>query len=290
MESVLTFPSRGKWGDYKWRGNCSGHVIVELIKHFNPKLFIDICEGSGTSRDVCRDMGVDYQGFDLHSGTDFTKDLILEKSKKLGDLVFSHPPYHNMVEYSGKVWGESTKGDTSKCQNYDEFLAKSQFMLMNQREVTKASGIYSTLIGDYRKDGVFRSTQADFIALMPKEELISVTIKIQHNTKSGSKYYSKNFIPIKHEYLLIWKKKDKSLFYVSLNIASQNHKFIANTWRNAIRYAMIELKGEASLQDIYARVEQVSASLISQNPHWKAKIRQVLQRHYTNVQRGVWAA
>ena len=76
MKSVMSFPERGKWGKSSWRGNCSGHVQKELIEHYRPKLFVDVCEGSGTSRDVCLDMGIDYRGFDLHTGTDFTADHI----------------------------------------------------------------------------------------------------------------------------------------------------------------------------------------------------------------------
>lgn len=46
---------------------------------------------------------------------------------------------------------------------------------------------------------------------------------------------------------------------------------------------------KASLETIYAEVEKVAAGLIANNQNWKAKIRQTLQKHYTNVERGVWA-
>ena len=36
-------------------------------------------------------------------------------------------------------------------------------------------------------------------------------------------------------------------------------------------------------------IEKVAFNLISNNPNWKEKIRQTLQKHYTNVERGVWA-
>ena len=48
MKSVMSFPERGNYGNSNWRGNTSGYVIKELIQHFNPKLFVDACEGSGT--------------------------------------------------------------------------------------------------------------------------------------------------------------------------------------------------------------------------------------------------
>lgn len=292
MKSVMSFPNRGPWGKSNWRGNTSGHVIKEMIEHFNPKLFVDACEGSGTSGDVCREMGIDYVGLDLYKGQDFTKDDILTQLPRPADIVFTHPPYHDMITYSGQVYAGEKDGDTSRCVNPEEFIAKSQVMLVNQREATREGGIYATLIGDHRGGtlgrGNFRSYQADFIQMMPKDELLSVTIKLQHNCLSDTRQYSGNFVPIMHEYLLLWKKSAKSLFAVSFDIASEMTKRVATTWRNAIRMVMMKLK-EAKLSDIYAEVEKVAGSLIAKNQNYKAKIRQTLQKHFRNVERGVWA-
>lgn len=46
---------------------------------------------------------------------------------------------------------------------------------------------------------------------------------------------------------------------------------------------------KASLSEIYAEVEEVATHLIAKNQNWQAKIRQQLQLHFTNVERGVWA-
>jgi hypothetical protein len=291
MKSVMSFPERGHWGKSDWRGNTSGYVIKEMIEHFQPKLFVDACEGSGTSGDVCRDMGVEYVGLDLYKGNDFTKDDILTQLPRPADICFTHPPYHSMVTYSGEVYDGIRDGDTSRCSSPEEFIAKSQTMLLNQREATREGGIYATLIGDHRGGtlgkGQFRSYQADFIQMMPKDELLSVAIKLQHNCLSDNRVYSGNFVPIVHEYLILWKKSKKSLFAVSLDIASELQKRVATTWRDAIRVALMKL-GKASLKDIYAEVEKVAAHLISKNQNWQAKIRQQLQIHFTNVERGVW--
>lgn len=293
MKSVMSFPDRGPWGKSSWRGNTSGHVIKEIIEHFQPKLFVDACEGSGTSGDVCRDMGVEYIGLDLYKGNDFTSDDILTQLPRPADICFTHPPYHDMITYSGEVYPGMKVGDTSRCDSPEEFIAKSQIMLMNQREATRKGGIYATLIGDHRGgtlgSGNFRSYQSDFIQMMPKEELLSVTIKLQHNCLSDTRKYNGNFVPIVHEYLLLWKKKEKSMFAVSFDIASELQKRVATTWRNVIRIVMMKLK-EAKLETIYAEVEKVAATLIANNSNYKAKIRQQLQKHFTNVERGVWAA
>lgn len=285
----MSYPNRGNWGNSNWRGNTSGYIIKDLIEHFNPKLFVDACEGSGTSKDVCRDLNVNYIGLDLYSGNDFTKDSILAKLPHPADIVFTHPPYHDMITYSGVVYGKnSIDGDTSRCNSPEEFISKSQTMLFNQREATKQGGIYTTLIGDHRKNGSFRSYQSDFISMMPKDELISVAIKLQHNCLSDNKQYNGNFIPILHEYLLIWKKKEKSMIAISFDIASELQSRVATTWRNAIRIIMMKYK-TAPLNIIYDEIEKVAAHLIANNINWKAKIRQLLQKHYNNVQRGIWS-
>jgi len=293
MTSIMSFPERGNYGNNKWRGNTSGFVIKEIIEHFKPKLFVDVCEGSGTSRDVCKELKIDYVGLDLYKGQDFTKDYILTQLPRQADVCFSHFPYHDMIKYSGEVYGDiPLNGDTSRCDTPEEFIAKSQVALMNQREATKSGGIYATLIGDQRGGslgkGNFRSYQSDFIQMMPKEELLSVTIKLQHNCLSDNRQYFGSFIPIMHEYLLLWKKSEKSIFAISFDIAKDIQKQVATTWRNAIRIIMMKL-GKAPLDVIYQEVEKVASNLVANNPNWKAKIRQQLQKHHTNVGRGVWA-
>jgi hypothetical protein len=88
--------------------------------------------------------------------------------------------------------------------------------------------------------------------------------------------------------MLIWKKKAKSIYAIGLETASQIQRKVAQTWRSVIRIVMMRL-GEARLADIYNEVEKVAGSLIQGNANWQAKIRQLLQKHFTNVERGVWA-
>ena len=294
MNSVMSFPDRGAWGDSKWRGNMSGHVVKEVIEHFKPKLFVDACEGSKTSMDVCNQLNVPYVGLDLYNGQDFTRDSILKELPREADVCFTHPPYHDMIVYSSKVYGDKEiEGDTSLCVSPEEFLAKSQVMLFNQREATRDGGYFMSLIGDQRGGslgkGSFRSYQADFINMMPKAELLSVTIKLQHNCLSDKRTYSGSFVPIMHEYLLIWKKSRKSMIQVALDIATLQQKAVATTWRSVLRIAMMNLDGYAALKSIYAEVEKVGPHLMTNTNNHQAKIRQVLQRHYVNVERGVWA-
>ena len=290
--SVVSYPARdNRYGKNTYRGNCTGLLIKDMIEFFKPRLFVDACEGSKTSRDVCKEMGINYVGLDLYNGNDFTKDLILNELPYPADICFTHPPYHDMIKYSGEQWGDyAVQNDTSRCKSPDEFLAKSQVMLLNQREATIDGGIYATLIGDQKVKGVCRSYQADFIKMMPKSELLNVVIKMQHNTMSANTDYSnRNFIPISHEYLILFKKKAQSLYQIGFEIASDLQKQVATTWRSVIRIVMMRFNGGVSLDKIYDEVEKVAGILIQNNQNYKAKIRQILQKHHTNVSRGIWS-
>lgn len=276
MKSIISYPDRGSYGKSSWRGNTSGYVIKDLIFHFRPKLFVDICEGSGTSRDVCRELNVEYRGFDIHSGHDFTRMDILSNLPQPADICFSHPPYHNIIKYSGFVYGEApVRGDISHCESVSNFLDMAQTMLWNQRRATAAGGVYASLIGDIRKGGCFHSFQADFISMMPASELISVVIKEQYNCTSDSKVYNGRFIPISHEYLLIWRKSGQDVFCVSLDVLNSSRVRIKRTWRTIVRSALIKLGGRAVLADIYKTIDPGKQSETNRNIN--AKIRQVLQ-------------
>lgn len=283
MRSIVSYKERGNWGKADWRGNCSGYLIKDICEQFIPKYFVDICEGSGTSGDVCRELGIEYTGLDLHRGFDFTFDYVLNRIKRPADIVFSHPPYHDMVKYA------DDSRDTSKCLSVEEFLEKSQMMLLNQREATEKGGHYMALIGDQKRNGFCRSYQADFISMMPKSELVNVVIKEQFNCSSDKVNYALKFIPIVHEYLLIWRKTSASLWNICFDTIGKAKRIIVSTWRNAIRISLSKLNGKASLQDIYREVEIVATELISNNHNWKAKVRQILQKHYMNIERGIWA-
>src|SRR5271170_926212 len=115
-------------------------------------------------------MGIEAHGLDLHSGFNILKHRILEAVGKPSDLVLSHPPYHNIVVYSGNVWGGSPHpDDLSRCASEDEFLAKLTLALKNQRHATRVGGYYGAIIGDVRRGGLYSSYQADLIARNAEE-------------------------------------------------------------------------------------------------------------------------
>ena len=205
--SLLSFPERGPWGNARYRGNCSGHVYRALFERLRPQVFTDPTVGSGTSVEVAREMGIEAYGLDLHSGFNILKQRILEVVGKPSDLVMSHPPYHNLIVYSGQVWGtEPHPDDLSRCATEEEFMDKLIVAMKNQRHATKPGGYYGTLIGDIRKDGQYFSLQAELITRCPKRELRAILIKQQFNTTSDRKAYPLPLPRIMHEYLILWQK------------------------------------------------------------------------------------
>lgn len=293
--SIMSFPDRGPWGDKNWRGNCSGHVYADLFKRLKPKVFVDPMVGSGTSVEVAREMQIECYGLDLHQGFNVLRDSILETVGKPASLVLSHPPYGPMIKYSGPggMWGDKAHpDDLSHCVDDEDFHQKLQLALMNQREATIPGGYYGTIIGDLRKDGRYTSYQSEAIARLPAGELAAVIIKAQHNVQSASKSYGRMiFAPIMHEYILLWKRSEARLFGVLRMVAVQAQNRLTGTWINIVRQCLINCGGKADLESLYRTVAD-NTSRTDANPHWKDKVRQVLNQNpelFTPVQRGVWA-
>lgn len=290
INSVISFPDRGNYGKASWRGNTSGRVVKALLEFFRPSLFADPAEGSGTSRDVAKEMGVEYVGLDLHSGFNLLKDRLLERLPREADYVFFHPPYHNVIRYSGDVWGlDPHPDDLSRCESPEEFLHKLEMALFNIYEATKRGGHYSVQLGDLRKNGNYWSLQSDVIKVAPGK-LEGIVIKAQHNCMSDKVNYSGNFIPIMHEYIINFKKDGLVISFLDCALQTSNHlrNLSDASWKAVISWALRELGGKGSLPDIYDAVSKGASEKLNGNSNWQAKVRQVLQKHFSNFERGVW--
>jgi len=296
MQSIVSYPDRGQFGDPLWRGNTSGKLLIDLL-HFtagmlrrpvNDLLFAEQFAGGGTGRDVAAHLGCEYIGLDLYSGNDICKQPIITQLPRPADFCFGHFPYADMVIYSGHQWGDKeVEGDlSSPTMSKAEFIERMQLGLLNIREATIKGGIYAVLLGDMRRNGQFWSFQSDLIQRSPKDELISVTIKEQHNTTSS--WYSSRIIPIVHEYCLVFQRKNATMYQVIMDIAKEMKSALSGTWRTLIRLVMMTL-GEAKLDLIYSEIEKVAGDRLAGNPTWKATVRKNLQMHHRNVSRGVWA-
>lgn len=294
--SIVSYPDRGKWGRSSWRGNCSGHLYADLFKSLRPRVFVDPMVGSGTSVEVAREMGIEAYGLDLHSGFDALTMSIQEAVGKQGDLVVSHPPYGGMIRYSGPggMWGDKPHpSDLSHCVDDEDFHQKLQRVLLNQRDATLPGGVYGSIIGDWRRNGVYTSYQAELLCRMPKSELSAVIIKAQHNCQSDAKRYGQMRFPfVLHEYLILWTKPKTvmSALGTLVTLANEQAQRLQGTWKAVIHNALVALGGTAPLAKIYDYMAKHVSERLAQAEHWKAKVRQVLQTYpeFKPIDRGVW--
>lgn len=120
MQSILSYENRGHWGNSSWRGNCSGHIIKDLIEHFKPTKFVEVFSGGNTGHDVCRDLKITNSvHLDLVNGWNAMTDEI----PSANDFTFSHPPYWNIIKYEHQR-GQAHEDDLSNDMSYDEFITK----------------------------------------------------------------------------------------------------------------------------------------------------------------------
>ena len=123
-------------------------------------------------------------------------------------------------------------------------------------------------------------------------ELEQVIIKMQHNTCSGGRSYSsKNFVPIVHEYILVLKKTFPYIldFQVPLKKKLDVRDSNSATWRDVVFAVLKKLGKNASLASIYSEIEGHAKA--EKNPHWRDKVRQVLQMYpdFVSESRGIWS-
>lgn len=296
MGSIWSYPQRGHWGDARYRGNASGYVYRDLYRRLQPSFVIDPCVGGGTSVEVAQELGIEAVGLDLRSGFNLLRDSILEVVGRPADLVVSHLPYHSMIVYSGGVYPGAHTDDLSRCGSVEEFLEKAHQSLLNQRDAVRPGGYYATLIGDHRQCGRYHSYQSEFIARMPDDELQGVLIKAQHNCRSDDAEYpawGAGLPRIGHEYLIVWRRPERPTTTLGTlqALACRAQRRLRSTWRAIVRQALVSLGGEASLSELYRHVSGVAGERTTSNPHWQAKVRQVLQRSegFAHVARGRWA-
>jgi hypothetical protein len=204
--SVVSYPDRGPWGDPKYRGNCSGWLVKDLILRFNCRSIFDPAEGGGTVRDVVSGInqhlkrGIHYEGRDLKDGWDILTGQLPEREF---DLVWHHPPYWDIVRYS------DDPNDLCNCETLEDFEDKLNQSAEKLYHALQPGGILAILIGDKRKEGRYYPLLRTLLMNNNIGELRAIIMKIQHHCASDSQSYNTRnpfLIPIKHEYCLIFQK------------------------------------------------------------------------------------
>lgn len=204
--SVVSYPDRGPWGDAHYRGNCSGHLVKDLVLRFKAESVFDPSEGSGTVRDVVaglnqhRHSNIEYTGRDLKDGWDILASPLPEQ--KFG-LVWYHPPYHDIIQYS------ADPRDLSACGSLEAFEVKLNRACERLMESVRPGGVLAVLIGDKRKNGDYYCLMRTLLMNPSLGRLKGIIIKAQYNCTSDRRQYSAGnpfLIPIRHEFCLVFQR------------------------------------------------------------------------------------
>lgn len=306
QDTVLSFPNRGPWGDSRYRGNCSGWIPAYFINKYGVKKMAEVFAGSGTSYDVCKDMGVEYVGIDLNPNPPrdgiITMD-ILDDTKDLpdgfydADMVFLHPPYPsiNDVRYAGKMWkdtdGTGILRDIQEM-SFEEGMRSVNHAVLRAYNAMTAGSYEVCLVGEIRSKGQYRSMMQNLVI---PGELHQTFIKLQHNTVSGRRLYGSvsDRALTGHEMIAVIKKPSGyELTYIMPRKVSMDIRDSAMvTWKDVVMSVIRDIKNVFELKTIYEALDGHKKTSVNQN--WQAKVRQTLQMLETSgmvchVARGQW--
>lgn len=278
LKTIVSYPDRGKWGESSYSGNCSGHLIKDLLEYFQPQKVYDPMTGSGTTGEVCKDLRIECIETDLNPEYGGL-DILNEDVPVISDFIFWHPPYFNIYKYSGEEWGTKPNNrDISRTNNYSKFIKQINTIQAKLIRSLRKGGHIAILVGDITKKGVFRSMQKDMQWYGKPRKII---IKAQHNYQSGRKNYSGKYIETVHEFVLVFKRDDCYIISAkvikALNIDLRETTKL--TWKDVVLSALEKLGGQAELKELYQEIKNHKKT--RNKRHWKAKIRQVV-RDYDN--------
>ena len=292
LTSFMAFPERGSGGSNQWRGNCSPEVIHSVAKYvLDTKKYygkdvsdftvLDPMSGSGTTKDAVDRLGVKSILYDLNPNAPVGKgnwNALKNDVEDSADLIFFHPPYHDIIKYSGNMWGKPHPDDLSRCENYEDFVEKLNHVIKKLYMALRNDGRLAILVGDIRSKGNFYSMQHNIMRMGKFESFV---VKAQFNCVSDSRRYAKPFIPIVTEYMLIYHKDDPFLVSYSKRLGNSvdiSQKDVAGlTWHHLIRATIEKLGGEAKLTDLYDYLSEHPKS--KKNEHYRERIRATIYEH-----------
>ena len=108
----------GEYGDRGYPGNCGGYLIRDLLLYFRPQRVFDPMTGSGTCRDVCRELNIPCRSFDMRDGFDAANPIHMHRAagRQGVDFIWAHPPYWRQKLYT------NDPRDLSRTPTLEAFL------------------------------------------------------------------------------------------------------------------------------------------------------------------------
>lgn len=231
LNTHWSFPKRGNWAthDAKWRGNWSPYIPRNLLLRYSKEgdLVLDQFAGGGTTLVEAKLLNRNIIGVDVN-------DIALERCKEKTnfewessgqvyiqkgdarnlnfidnesiDLVCTHPPYANIIEYSDDI-----ENDLSHCK-IPQFLEEMKMVASESYRVLKKDKFCAILMGDTRIKGHVQPMSFEVMKIFEAQgfKLKEIIIKEQHNCKATGYWKTNsikyNFLLLAHEYLFVFRK------------------------------------------------------------------------------------
>lgn len=233
ITTAWSFPERGNWATHnpKYRGNFAPQIPRNLMLKYSQEgdFVLDPMVGSGTTLIEAKLLHRNADGIDINPEaieiskkalafeykTKSEQNVFIGDARNLSmysdnqiDLIITHPPYLNIVQYSKN----SISADLSAINSIPKFFHEIAIVSKELYRVLKEDHYCAILIGDTRKSQHYVPLSYYLLhtflktGFVLKEEII----KAQHNcvyskkwTQRAAKY---NFYLIMHEHLFVFRK------------------------------------------------------------------------------------
>ena len=202
LTSLYHSPIAGDYGDRSYPGNCGGNIIKDLIRYFGARTVFDPLTGSGTCRDVCKELGIYCWSSDIREGLDACDASRFPRG--CFDFAWIHPPYWRQKLYS------PDPRDLSRTASLNAFLERYKLLIANcAGALLPGSGSkLAILMGDYS------DREAGFVSLVYETKRLAFElglrqhctdiIRFSHGASSSKKVYRSSFIPGLHDVCMIF--------------------------------------------------------------------------------------
>ncbi|HEV3005853.1 MAG TPA: hypothetical protein VGX78_15410 [Pirellulales bacterium] len=202
LTSLYHFDRAGEYGDRGYAGNCGGNLIKDLLRYFKAFSVFDPMTGSGTCRDVCKELGIYCWSSDIHDGADACDASQFPRA--CFEFCWLHPPY-----WRQKLYADDPR-DLSRATTLAAFLDRYKLLIDNCAGALQPGGKLAILMGDYC-DG-----KAGFVPLTYFTKQLAFEcglrqhgtdiIRFSHGASSSTKVYRSSFIPGLHDVCMIFEK------------------------------------------------------------------------------------
>jgi hypothetical protein len=202
LTSLYHFSRAGEYGDRSYPGNCGGNLIKDLLRYFKPASVFDPMTGSGTCRDVCKELAVYCWSSDLHQNVDACDPTQFPRG--CFQFAWIHPPY-----WRQKLYTDDPR-DLSRTPTLAAFLERYRLLIANCAGALETGGKLAILMGDYcdRDEGfvplTYYTKQLAFECGL--RQCCTDIIRFSHGASSSKKIYRSSFIPGLHDTCMVFEK------------------------------------------------------------------------------------